>query len=95
MNSLEGGFGATASDLTFQDPDDEDEVGVDTQADDFRFNFTIPSQNFGAAGNFGGLASQNDQVIFSKLFLINDFIKSTCSFRYTFKQQKCCLTVKI
>ena len=40
MNSLDGGFGETASSLTFQDPDEDDEVGVDTQADDFRFDFT-------------------------------------------------------
>ena len=36
MNSLDGGFGETTSSLTFQDPDEDDEVGVDTQADDFR-----------------------------------------------------------
>ena len=67
MTSLDGpGFGETASSLTFQDPDEEDEVGIDTQADDFRFDFTIPSQNFGA--NFvTGLASQSNQFPDSKV----------------------------
>ena len=38
--------------LTFHDPD-EDEVGVDTQTDDFRFSFTLPSQSeFGAGLNY-------------------------------------------
>ena len=69
MNSLDGGFGETASSLTFQDPDEDDEVGVDTQADDFRFDFTLPSQNFGAggAGNFGGLASQSQNQFGDKV----------------------------
>ena len=69
MNSLDGGFGETASILTFQDPDEDDEVGVDTQADDFRFDFTLPSQNFGAggAGNFGGLASQSQNQFGDKV----------------------------
>ena len=67
MTSLDGpGFGETASSLTFQDPDEEDEVGIDTQADDFRFDFTIPSQNFGA--NFvTGLASQSNQFADGKV----------------------------
>ena len=51
--------------LTFQDPDNDEEIGVDTQADDFRFDFTIQSQNFG--GNFGGLASQTNQFGDSKV----------------------------
>ena len=41
-----GGFGESAASLTFHDPDDEPEVEIDTQADDFRFNFTLPSQDF-------------------------------------------------
>ena len=69
MNSLNVGFGETASSLIFQDPDEDDEVGVDTQADDFRFDFTLPSQNFGAggAGNFGGLASQSQNQFGDKV----------------------------
>lgn len=43
MSSLDpGGFGESAASLTFHDPDDE---VLDTQADDFRFNFTLPSQH--------------------------------------------------
>ena len=41
-----GGFSESAASLTFHDPDDDNEVGIDTQADDFRFNFTLPSQDF-------------------------------------------------
>ena len=41
-----GVFGESASSLTFHDPDEEPEVDIDTQADDFRFNFTLPSQDF-------------------------------------------------
>ena len=37
-------FGESAASLTFHDPDDA--LGVDTQADDFRFQFTLPSQDF-------------------------------------------------
>ena len=85
MNSLDGGFGETASSLTFQDPDEDDEVGVDTQADDFRFDFTLPSQNFGGgggAGNFGGLASQSNQFSDKVCFFLNYFEISHKDFNF-------------
>jgi hypothetical protein len=50
MSSFDaGGFGESAASLTFHDPD-QDELGglIDTQADEFRFNFTLPSQDFSA-----------------------------------------------
>ena len=50
MSSIDaGGFGESAASLTFHDPD-QDELGglIDTQADEFRFNFTLPSQDFSA-----------------------------------------------
>ena len=59
------GFGESAASMTFFDPDDEDSLGVDTQADDFRFNFTLPSQDFQNANDNAGSAtsgsSLNDQ----------------------------------
>ena len=58
MSSIDaGGFGESAASLTFHDPD-QDELGglIDTQADDFRFNFTLPSQDF---TGLSGTVSEN------------------------------------
>ena len=90
MNSLDGGFGETASSLTFQDPDEDDEVGVDTQADDFRFDFTLPSQNFGAggAGNFGGLASQSQNQFGDKVCIFESIYNNFSTGRNGFFERK-------
>ncbi len=36
--------------LTFLDPDEDGLVRPDTQAEDFRFQFTLPSQDYGGHG---------------------------------------------
>jgi hypothetical protein len=53
-----GGFGESAASLTFLDPDED--VGIDTQAEDFRFNFTLPSQDFG--GDHGGVSMSGSSL---------------------------------
>ena len=52
---MDGGFGDSAASLTFHDPDEI--LGVDTQADEFRFNFTLPSQD-----NFNSLDDVDQQL---------------------------------
>lgn len=60
--SFDGGGGAAS--LTFLDPDEDEDaglvVGADTQAEDFRFNFTLPSQEFRSSSL--SAASLDDQL---------------------------------
>ena len=51
--------------LTFLDPDEEGVVGADTQGEDFRFDFTVPSQD----PRQGGL-SLHSQSIEDKIYLV-------------------------
>jgi hypothetical protein len=39
--------------LTFLDPDEDGFVRPDTQADEFRFQFTLPSQDYGVGVGVG------------------------------------------
>lgn len=54
-------FGGEES-LTFFDPDEDGFVRPDTQAEDFRFNFTMPSQDFGGVGVGLNLSLDDQQL---------------------------------
>ena len=53
-------FGGEES-LTFLDPDEDTFVRPDTQAEDFRFQFTLPSQDYGGV-NFNNLSLDDQQL---------------------------------
>jgi hypothetical protein len=53
-------FGGEDS-LTFLDPDEDNFVRPDTQAEDFRFQFTLPSQDY-AGVNFNNLSLEDQQL---------------------------------
>ena len=50
--------------LTFLDPDEDGLVRPDTQAEDFRFQFTLPSQDhFGGLNSLSMSASLDDEQL--------------------------------
>ena len=46
--------------LTFLDPDEDGLVRPDTQAEDFRFQFTLPSQDYGGGLNSLSMSASLD-----------------------------------
>ena len=60
--------------LTFLDPDEDGLVRPDTQAEDFRFQFTLPSQDFGAGINSLSMsASLDDEQLKDGIRMVSKF----------------------
>ena len=70
MSSLD--FGETAASLTFHDPDDPEIIGIDTQADDFRFNFTLPSQGFSLTDHEQEKITEHNIKMVERLTLVDE-----------------------
>ena len=93
-----GGFSESAASLTFHDPDDDNEVGIDTQADDFRFNFTLPSQdfqNYGASSLSFDDDRLEDNIKMVKFGFGKKKLGEIIKFVYIFTLRNCCCSVNL
>ena len=93
-----GGFSESAASLTFHDPDDDNEVGIDTQADDFRFNFTLPSQdfqNYGASSLSFDDDRLEDNIKMVKFGFEKKKTREIIKFVYIFTLRNCCCSVNL